>query len=228
MTCFHPSLWREQSPHILASHLAQARTLLVPFPCTAQKGQARDESFRFSLSDLFSLVMSVDEYFVLVIWHCCLESNPQSYSVYHWVRCPILDEHLRVVFRDGSHLQPATKPLKCRVSFSPVPTRGKGHWACAEYLLCAVQHAGKCTRQWEQPWWQWDGLQGLQGLACTHRACELTPACVHGQIKSYSLHPKAFSLVLLIAQGQRWSTVTEIKVLIGKVCHRRKGDKGLK
>lgn len=181
---------------------------LVPFPCTAQKGQARDESFRFSLSDLFSLVMSVDEYFVLVIWHCCLESNPQSYTVYHWVRCPILDEHLRVVFRDGSHLQPAKKPLKCRVSFSPVPTRGKGHWACAEYLLCAEQHAGRCTGQWEQPWVA-VGWTARSTGAGTHTPCLWADS---------SLCPRADKTLLIAPKGlfssSAHSTVTEIKVSI--------------
>lgn len=58
-----------------------------------------------------------------------------------------------------------------------------------------------------------------RGVARTHRACELTAAWVHRQMKpsraeSYSLHRKAFSLVLFIAQEQRWSTVTQIKVSI--------------
>lgn len=199
---------------------------LVPFPCTAQKSQARDASFKFFLSDLLSLVMSVDEYFVLVTWHCCLESNAQSSTVYHRVRRLILDEHPRVVFQDGPHLQPAMKPLKCKVSFPPVPlilslptggnnqkpvALGKGHWACVSIFYVQYTTLEDALDRGAEPWVA-VGLTGqavffecLEGLACTHCACELIPACVHGQIKpsraeSYSLRPKAFSLALLIAQ----------------------------
>lgn len=161
----------------------------------------------------------------ILLWSFDTVVSNQTHSLIQStrVRRLILDEHLRVVFRDGSHLQPAMKPLKCRVSFSPVPPipptphkREQAEACCPwERSLSICWVSSMCNTPCCKMHWtvgaavvavgltgQVVGFECLEGLARTHRACELAPVCVHRQIK-----PSASRVLLTASKGLFSSSV---------------------
>lgn len=182
-------------------------THLNPTPCTSKDSlvpfsmhcpEKPGKGWVIQILSLWSIFFSDVSRWIFCYGHLTLlfrmkPSLIQSTRVRHL----ILDEHLRVVFRDGSHLQPATKPLKCRVSFSPVPPipptphkREQPEACCPwERSLSVCWVSSMCNTPCCKMHWTVGAavvaagltVECLEGLARTHRACELAPACVHSR-----------------------------------------------